>query len=152
MCCLLLTACSADRAPEAVNTAVDSPAALEYAGKSFDCHITYVSDRLSSVTLLSPESVQGLKYARADGQTSLSLGSLLCRSGHPLPGGQALSEQLFSMMDAAARNGLSLTDEKDGRYTFTGQSGGKDFTVVTDCTGKLLEMKNEALAVIFQDT
>ena len=79
----------------------------------------------------------------------MSLGTLICRSEKSVPGSGSLSQQVFSMLDAVRSSDMKLAEEKDGIFTFTGDSDGKTITIETDSSGKPIKLENGELAVCF---
>ena len=88
--CLTLGGCAGEPKVPTVNPAVDCEIEAEMSGTAYDCRVTYVNDQTAAVTFLSPESLKGIRVSRANGECSLSLGTLLCRSDGGLAGKNAL--------------------------------------------------------------
>lgn len=146
---LVLCSCSQGTAAPEINAAVDSDARVQLDDMDIECHITYVNEGMASLTISSPDNLRELKFSRADGKNSMSLGTLICRSEKSVPGSGSLSQQVFSMLDAVRSSDMKLAEEKDGIFTFTGDSDGKTITIETDSSGKPIKLENGELAVCF---
>lgn len=147
--CLLISGCSGELSVPTVNPAVDCRADAEYDGAGYDLRITYVNDQTAAVTFLAPESLEGIKVARSNGQYSLSLGTLLCRSQQGLSGESALPRRILTLLDAVKNTSLTPTENNEQGCTFSGSADGQDFTLVTDRSGKPVSLKSGLLTVQF---
>lgn len=146
---MILCSCTQGGSAPEINAAVDSNAEVRLGDMNVGCHITYVNEGMASMTISSPDTLSGLRFSRADGKNSMSLGSLLCRSEKSMPVSSSLPQQVFSALDTVRSSDMKLLEEKDGEYTFSGVGSGTDITVVTDSTGKPLRLENEQLRIVF---
>lgn len=153
LACMLftLTSCSGGNNAPDIRVADESDARVYFGDLACDCHISYVNGSTASVTILSPESIQGMKFTRSDNKSSASLGGMLCRRETPMTTESALDTRLFGMLDALSQADYELKKEQNGVFSFTAANGERSVSGKADSQGHLLLLEEEGLCIKFEE-
>ncbi len=148
---LLFASCSETvKIPEVI-AAVDNDAVVTYDGTAYECHITYVNDRVAGVELHSPDSLKGLTFRRTENGQTVSLGKLLCRSEQFPFGSDCVAEQVFQALDGVKQERIKWLSVSDGQHRFTGKNE-SSLTFLTDSDGQIRQLSDGKLTIRFQES
>lgn len=146
VCILMLTGCSANDSFPEIQAAADSDADIRYNGTEYRCHIRYIDNATSSVTLLSPEEISGLTFTRSSGEYTCSLGKLLCK-GEDLPD-NSLPKEIFRVYDSIANTDPEpLVKHTDGSCEF--RCG--EIKLTTDSSGRPVFSDSKSITISIQN-
>ncbi|MBQ3928711.1 MAG: hypothetical protein II711_01290 [Clostridia bacterium] len=142
---LIFSACEHQpKAPDIV-TAADRNISVVYGGKNYDCHMNYVSPATASVSMNTPENIQGLTLRRSDGTYALSLGGLICRTDQSILPDQSVLMKTIQTFDLLGKNigtqNITLKSSSDKKYEFILNTPGQTAVITTNEKGNITKIQ-----------
>ena len=139
---VLLSSCAEQPKIPDISTVLDNNAAIAADGQTYDCHINYVSPTTAAITFNAPDTIKNMTVRRADGQYSLSLGSLICRTDTSLLDDTSVLMRAVNVLDGITKSqNVQFRSADENKFTFTVGVGNDNVTVVTDRKGAVKNIK-----------
>ncbi len=134
-----LCACQAEPEPPVIKAATDSDVTIERNGVTYEGHLTYVNEETAALTLTAPETLRGMSFQRGDGQFTMALDTLQCKSEQALLPDDSVALRVFSFFDALQQPTLRCTGQNpDTLFRFTGDGA---MTVTTSEVGEIVSVE-----------
>lgn len=142
----ICTSCNENvKIPEVI-AAVDRDATVTYNGTEYDCHITYVNGNTASVEMKSPENLQGLTFRKTEGNQTVSLGKLICKSDSFYFGDDCIGTQIMQAFDGVKQENIKFMSLKNDLYLFSGKND-SSLTFLTDSDGNIQTLSTQNLKI-----
>ena len=150
---LVFCSCSSDVVPPDINTAADSDIIIHSGDTDYQGHITYVNKNTASLGFSSPGSMSGIVFRRADGQYSVELNELKCKSSAAVYGDKSTVKEIFGLLDFIQDGKMSFKgiDER-GLYEFSAKNGNNTLTLFTGENGEIAGISSDNISVEFKTT
>ena len=116
---IFCTSCSENIKIPEVRSAVENNAAVRIGNTNYQCHISYVSDNVSSVSFLSPENIKGLTFSKSGNDRTVSLGTLICRNDNSAFSQNCIFGKITSTLAKIKQDNIKFISKKNNLYMFS---------------------------------
>ncbi len=145
---LVGTSCSETVKIPSVNTAVEENAVVTVGDTEYVCHISYVNDMTSCVAFSSPANLKGMTFRKAEDSVSVSLGTLICKSGNFGFSDNCVFVQITDELAKMKQDNIKFLSKQGDNYMFSLKSD-PVCKFMTDSDGHIISFTGKNIKIKF---
>ena len=145
---LFCTSCSENVRIPSVNTAVEENVSVNIGDTEYRCHISYVSDTTAAVTFSAPESLKDMTFRKTADGFSVSLGTLICKSGDFSFSESCVFRQITDELAKIKQDNIKFMSKQGDKYMFSLKSD-PTCKFLTDENGHIISFTGKDIKIKF---